>query len=470
MEFNHIKLIIQDNEITISLFCDKNKLKKIKYFDTMFNYGENSCEEIVINVSNALITHKIINKYLTDNKIKNAHWINLIENLKEQNFLMLNLEPKITLDKLIMQTIPESDYLDLLKEVEFIPYTKRLGKLLLRKLPDNFDLNLLPKFFIKKFIELVNSSYNIIYINDAGKIKKYSSLDLKIIDKLSNICTQNFITLAYFNGNKLSLIYNSGYYKKIEFWDLDNLNIIYTYFDEQYYGIDFCPINNKCVVTTLDKKCIISPYGKESLVELEHDELEKSCVFIGRLNYIPIKYFPDGLSIISVTKNSNISVWSISDQTLKYRIDTNHFISDLACSPNNNTFASCGKDITLWDKKCGDQINTLLGHSKSVICIKFSSNGKYLVSGSYDKMVKLWDVESGRLLKTFVGHKKEITRVYFSPNDKDIISVGLDNVIKIWNIKTGKITGEIVSERTILDISFNCELNKNILDKFKNYL
>ncbi|QGR53609.1 wd-repeat family protein [Moumouvirus maliensis] len=470
MESNHIKLIIRDDNITISLFCDKNKLKRIKYFNTMFNYGENSCNEIIISVTNALITHKIINKYLTDDKIKNDHWIDLIEKLKEQIFIMLDLEPKITLDKLITQDIPESNYLDLLKEAEFIPYTKRLGKLLLRNLPYNFDLNLLPKFFVKKFIELANNGYNIISIDNSGKIQKCSSLDLAIINKYSNICTQNFITLAYFNGNKLALIYNFFSHKKIEFWDLNNCKITNTYFDEQYYGIDFCPINNKCVVTTLDKKYIMSPYEKEGLIELEHDELEKSCVFTSRINYIPIKYFPDGLSVISVTKNSNISVWSTSDQILKYRIDTNHFISDLACSPNNNIFASCGKDIILWDRKYGNQINVLLGHSESVICIKFSSNGKYLVSGSYDKTIKLWDVESGHLLKTFVGHQEEITRVYFSPNNKDIISVGLDNTIKIWNIKTGKMTGEILSERTILDISFDCEPNKNILDKFKNYL
>ncbi|AGF85725.1 hypothetical protein QJ854_gp057 [Moumouvirus goulette] len=479
MNSEYINLMIKDDEISISLTCDKNKLKQIKYFDTMFNYKENSDKEIIINVSNAQITWNIINKYLKDNVVKNPKWLDLIEILKQQYFLMLDLESKKILDKLICTNIPEDNYIDLLKEVELIPYTNRLGKLLIRKLPDDFNMNLLPKFFMDKFIQLAKSSYNIITVDDCGKIKKWSSLNLKLINEWRN---NNLITFARVYNDNISLICNNNRSSEINFYDLNGGEIMTFHSGEKYFGIDFCPINNKCAICTRDDKYIMpfntniySPinklFGFSNAKKLERDDYEVSHPFstLGYVDYIPIKYFPDGLSIVSVTKNKNISVWDTSNNKLIYHINTKNEILNLACSPNNKIFASCGddKNITLWNRENGHHIKTLSGHSAQISCISFSSDGQYLVSGSNDKIIKLWDVENGQILRTFKGHINKITHVYFSPDDKDIISTGWDKSIKIWNIKTGKLTGEIKNYGLILDIGFKYEPDDNVLKNLK---
>ena len=46
------------------------------------------------------------------------------------------------------------------------------------------------------------------------------------------------------------------------------------------------------------------------------------------------------------------------------------------------------------------------GHDGEVFEIKYSQDGKRLVSGSLDGTVKLWDTETCQPLKTFVGHTK----------------------------------------------------------------
>nr|AEX63273.1 putative BTB_POZ domain and WD-repeat protein [Moumouvirus Monve] len=232
----------------------------------------------------------------------------------------------------------------------------------------------------------------------------------------------------------------------------------------------FCPTDNKCVVSTKDNKLIMS-LDHSNINKLERNDYETSHPFhdLGYIDYIPIKYFPDGFNIVSVTKNKNISVWD-NNNKLKYRINTKYVILDLACSPNNKIFASCGDDnnITLWDRENGDYIRTLSNHSAQVGSIKFSSNGKYLISGSNDKTIKLWNVENGQVLKTFKGHTNKITHVYFSPDDKNIISTSWDKSIKFWNIKTGKLIGEIKNENLILDILFRSEPDENILKKFES--
>ena len=41
------------------------------------------------------------------------------------------------------------------------------------------------------------------------------------------------------------------------------------------------------------------------------------------------------------------------------------------------------------------QVRTLTGHADRVSSVAFSPNGKFVVSGSLDRLVKIWDAETG---------------------------------------------------------------------------
>ncbi|MBC8524712.1 MAG: WD40 repeat domain-containing protein, partial [Chlorobium phaeobacteroides] len=49
-------------------------------------------------------------------------------------------------------------------------------------------------------------------------------------------------------------------------------------------------------------------------------------------------------------------------------------------------------------------IKTFEGHEDRVLGVRFSPDGKKLVSGSFDEKVMLWDVETGTILHTMSGH------------------------------------------------------------------
>ena len=84
------------------------------------------------------------------------------------------------------------------------------------------------------------------------------------------------------------------------------------------------------------------------------------------------------------------------------------------------------------------EIFVQLGHSGSVNAVTFSSDGRYIVSGSDDNTVKLWEVSTGREIRTFIGHAKPVYSVALSPDDRYALSGSADETIKLWDIQTGK--------------------------------
>ncbi|USP76690.1 uncharacterized protein yc1106_03964 [Curvularia clavata] len=130
------------------------------------------------------------------------------------------------------------------------------------------------------------------------------------------------------------------------------------------------------------------------------------------------------------------SRWGALLQTLKEHSSTGNTV---AFSPNSKILASASSDINLWDVDTGAILHTLENHSFG---IRFSPNGKMLVSSSYDKSVKLWDVYTGQLLWTFSDGWTD--DVAFSPDSRMLafISHQINSVksatVELWNLSTFK--------------------------------
>src|SRR5205823_155659 len=64
---------------------------------------------------------------------------------------------------------------------------------------------------------------------------------------------------------------------------------------------------------------------------------------------------------------------------------------------------------------------TLQGHSKAVLSVAFSPDGKTLASASADHTIKLWDVASAKVRAT-LQHTRQVLCVAFSPDGKTLAS------------------------------------------------
>ncbi len=76
----------------------------------------------------------------------------------------------------------------------------------------------------------------------------------------------------------------------------------------------------------------------------------------------------------------------------------------------------------------------LSGHKAHVRSVRFSHDGRLLVSGSHDNTVKVWSVETGSAIKTFRGHDSWVRACAFHPNGRSILSGSHDQHAFAWSI------------------------------------
>ncbi len=114
----------------------------------------------------------------------------------------------------------------------------------------------------------------------------------------------------------------------------------------------------------------------------------------------------------------------------------------LAISPDGKTLASAGKDrtIRLWDLTKGEHTATIF--AGDVTSLAFSPDGKTLalvrnkVVGSE---VVLWEVATGKELATLKGLSSRVTLVAYSPDGKRLAVADDNSSLQLWDVKSGKV-------------------------------
>lgn len=78
-----------------------------------------------------------------------------------------------------------------------------------------------------------------------------------------------------------------------------------------------------------------------------------------------------------------------------------------------------------------------VGHAGRVYSLRYSPNGKYVVTrADDDKAANVWEVSSGKLLHSLGGHIDEVGSTEYSPDGK-FIATTAKNTIKLWDATSG---------------------------------
>ncbi|CAK4616433.1 unnamed protein product [Aphanomyces euteiches] len=84
------------------------------------------------------------------------------------------------------------------------------------------------------------------------------------------------------------------------------------------------------------------------------------------------------------------------------------------------------------------KLKTLSGHLQiPVFCLTYDKSGKYIITGSDDRLVKIWSARTGDLLYTLHGHVGNITDMDIDPSNGLLVTSSDDKTARVWEIATG---------------------------------
>ncbi|CAN7003997.1 unnamed protein product [Brassica oleracea var. botrytis] len=82
-------------------------------------------------------------------------------------------------------------------------------------------------------------------------------------------------------------------------------------------------------------------------------------------------------------------------------------------------------------------IKRLRGHRNAVYCAILDRSGRYVITGSDDRLVKVWSMETAYCLASCRGHEGDITDLAVNSNNTFIASASNDCVIRVWRLPDG---------------------------------
>jgi WD40 repeat protein len=160
--------------------------------------------------------------------------------------------------------------------------------------------------------------------------------------------------------------------------------------------------------------------GGESLAEIE-DPLTELC---------DVRFSPDGKTFLVAQPQLGVMLCDAQTGRPMKRFDVlkTSAVRTAAFSPDGRYLAAGGQGaylaIHLYDVQTGKKVRRFAGHSDTIYSVRFTADGRFLVSGAKDRTLRVWDVAAGREVARVLCENHVTNAVAVSPNGKHVVSAG----------------------------------------------
>jgi WD40 repeat protein len=177
-----------------------------------------------------------------------------------------------------------------------------------------------------------------------------------------------------------------------------------------------------------DGKSILTVGGGKDLTARMWDAATGKQIFSGPNGggFAAPFFYPDGKTFYSAGNIGSTSNGQI--------YDSGGMGGALAISPDGKTYVTGIDPVAdLLDISSRNKIRSFTGHTDSIDSAAFSSDGKWLVTGSRDNTARIWEVDSGKLLMTLLSATAgDMQTVAFSPDGTKVLTGS--KTVRLWSM------------------------------------
>ncbi len=287
------------------------------------------------------------------------------------------------------------------------------------------------------------------YFEETGRLRllhldsgTYGDLDLEFPNKLTSLAVHQ---------DNVAWVVKSGQGAQLYFGKLNELSQQTSVFDnlDSTARVAFSPDGSRMAVATENGTLRVWDMARLSDPPLLDQKLESENIVYC------LTFRSDGQTLVVGTgqwkpwdrprNEGKLLIVDINTKKTTRVIDAHDGpVFSIATSPSDETVATAGADgaIKLWDLKTGNclrtanaDVNGENGHSNMVQCVRYSPDGKFIATGSWDNTVRVWRAGTLERVAQMKRHENFVQAVEFSADGKRLMSGGADDSVRFWEFK-----------------------------------
>ncbi len=161
-----------------------------------------------------------------------------------------------------------------------------------------------------------------------------------------------------------------------------------------------------------------------------------------------LQFSPSGSQLISPSIDDTLSIWdgmelhSVAVEVPTPMVLTNQLlfkstvgIECVVHSLDGQKLVAAGQDRVahIWDMAEQREVQSLIGHERTISCADISPDGKVAVTASEDKTLRFWNTESGVELVRLPA-VRSYSDIYYSVDGRLLFACSMDGKVRIWQL------------------------------------
>ncbi len=165
-------------------------------------------------------------------------------------------------------------------------------------------------------------------------------------------------------------------------------------------------------------------------------------------------FSPDGKWLATGYTDGTVSLWDMAAQKEVFTLSANvngenitsidpiqnpNMVMSLAIGPGMRRIVAGNSDgsLHLWDLATQKSIPLAAGHSREILDVSFSSDGRFMLSSSIDNTARIWNAATGQMLNVLRGPSFGLSVAKFSPDSTQVITAYSNGELRVSDVATG---------------------------------